>query len=194
MKRKILNLKNEISSYLESFKSEGPISFSVRDLERHFAYDADIYLNLFFENQPLAKAGVSYGLKDYYHVEDYGGIDFYLSKDPLVLSAVERANRKWGITLMQSFPGKKSLREKFSKIGLSYKEVLMNKMTSLSKKFDFPIEFYLPGNLVFWNLNSINQDAPFTCKGRYEIFSENYDSVAKKFGFQLSPDDSLYER
>lgn len=70
----------------------------------------------------------------------------------------------------------------------------MNEMTELSNKFDFPIKFYLPGNLVFWNLDSINLDSPFTCRGRYDIFNENYDHVAKKFGFQLSPDDSLYER
>lgn len=100
MKGKILNLKNEISSYLEFSKIEGPISFSAKDLERHFVYDADIYLNLFFENQPLAKVGVSYGLQDYYHLEDYGGIDFYSSRDPLVLNSVERASKKWGITLM----------------------------------------------------------------------------------------------
>lgn len=194
MKEYLSSLNNSIARHLDFSLSEDPVSFSTESPEDHYRSDADIYFYLLFEKEPLAKAGISYGLEKYYHLEDFFDLDFFSVQDPLVLNAIERSKKKWGVTLMQSFPGKKSLREKFSKRGSSYKELLMNKMTTLSKKFDFPIEFYLPGNLVLWNLNSINQDYPFSCKGRYEIFQENYDSVAKKSGFRLSPDESLYER
>lgn len=194
MKENILELNNEISHYLNSRKNKGSISFSARSLEGHAASDADIYLHILFENEPLAKMGISYGLEKYYQLDDFGGADFYFDQDPLVPCAIEKADKKWGVTLMQSFSGKKSLRNKLSKKGSDYKEMLMKEMTHLSKKFKFPIEFYLPGNLVFWNLNSINPDALFTCKGMYDVLYENYDYVAKKFGFQLSSDESLYER
>lgn len=193
MQDKLISLKKEISKHLENSLFDDPISFSTENPMITHSNDSDVFIYLLFDKEPLAKIGVSYGLKDYYHLDDYGGIDVYSSSDPLISKAVERAENKWGVTLMQSFPGKRSLRENFSKRGFNYKKILMEKMTELSNKFDFPMRFYLPGNLVFWNLNLI--DCPFSSMYvNPNVLDENYDHVAKKFGFHLSLDESLYER
>lgn len=195
MKEYIGKLKKEISSYLEVESSKrSPFSFSTTCPDNHISEDADIYFYLFYKNKPFAKAGISKGLSSYYREEDFFGLDVYSSSDPLVLNAVDRAEGKWGVTLMQSFTGTRDLRKTLSKEKISYKNILMNKLEEVSQEFKFPVEFFIPGKMVFWNLDTLNGDMPFTCKGRESIFYENYDAVAKRFGFKLSPDESLYER
>jgi len=194
MSKIVDSLKKDISSHLTDRKSQEAIYFSNNFKEDTNSGDADICLYLFYKEQPLAKMGISYGLSNYYRTTDFCGLDFYENRDPLVLNAVEKARKKWGVSLMQSFPGKKSLRKELSSKNTNYSNLLMCEMNYLSKKFDFPLEFYIPGRLVFWNLNSINNDFSLNFKGFEDILYENYDSVAKRFGFQLSADESLYER
>lgn len=186
--------KKDISQNLRNELSQGDIRFLYRYGGDNRSGDADIYLHLIYKNEPLAKMGVSLGLENYYRGDDFGGLDFFKDRDPSVLDAVKNAKGKWGVTLMQSFSGKKSLREELSSKEDHYSNLLMKKMNSLPEIFNFPIEFYLPGRLVFWNLNSFSEYFSPSSNGINDVFRENYDSVAERFGFKLLDDESLYVR
>lgn len=153
--------------------------------------DTHIGVDLYFNGEPLAKIGISYGLEDYYYgIEDYGG---NLSTLSTINQMIKSSKEKWGVTLLQSTRGKRNLRKEFNELFGDYRFVLMRSLEDLAKESSISISFYIPGEWVFWNFDLVKE---FNSDGSPDrgFLRKNYDEVAKRFGFKFNKESNLYER
>jgi hypothetical protein len=174
------------SGFVNSINNEKNSLFSLSNLETNS--DCDLGISLIFKDVVLANIGISYGLEKYYlGIEDFEDNNYQIEK--MIFSA----QGKWGVTLLQSSKGKKLLRQEFSESIGSYRDILFKNLEKISKENSLNLSFYLPGEYVFWNLESI-KDINLQGFPEKEVLKKNYDDVAKNFGFKFNPDSNLYER
>jgi len=149
--------------------------------------DSDIHLSLWQGEACLGVSGLSQDLRSYYGGW-FEGIK-ELKEEPYA-RAIKNVNG-WTVTQMQATAGTTDYR-----MSVPFRKILVRSWKEILSRFGETLDFYLPAQLNFWMIPSIQQQLT---DQMMPLPSEtclvmNYDFTARKNKFKYNPEIGVFQR